>query len=71
MLWVHCVEVHSFLAAYRAYARPLTVADQDRYLAEQATAAELIGFRPSPRAEIGVGLPRLLRLRARRAAHIA
>ncbi len=44
MLWVHCVEVHSFLAAYRAYARPISAADQDRYLAEQVTAAELIGI---------------------------
>ena len=44
MLWVHCVEVHSFLAAYRAYARPISTADQDRYLAEQVTAAELIGI---------------------------
>ena len=44
MLWVHCVEVHSFLAAYRAYARPISAADQDLYLAEQVTAAELIGI---------------------------
>lgn len=44
MLWVHCVEVHSFLAAYRAYARPLSADDQDRFLAEQAVAAELIGI---------------------------
>lgn len=44
MLWVHCVEVHSFLAAYRAYARPLTADDQNRYLSEQAIAAELIGI---------------------------
>ena len=49
MLWVHCVEVHSFLAAYRAYARPISAADQDRYLAEQVVAAELIGI-PSGRA---------------------
>lgn len=49
MLWVHCVEVHSFLAAYRAYARPISVADQDRYLAEQVVAAELIGI---PRARV-------------------
>ena len=44
MLWVHCVEVHSFLAAYRAYARPISASDQDRYLAEQVVAAELIGI---------------------------
>ena len=44
MTWVHCVEVHSFLAAYRAYARPLSRADQDRYLAEQVEAAVLLGI---------------------------
>src|SRR5262249_12467776 len=44
LLWVHCVEVHSFLAAYRAYARPLSVADQDRYFEESARSAELVGI---------------------------
>ena len=44
MVWVHCVEVHSFLAAYRAYARPISRADQDRYLAEQVEAAVLLGI---------------------------
>jgi uncharacterized protein (DUF2236 family) len=53
MLWVHCVEVHSFLAAYRAYARPISAADQDRYLAEQVTSAELIGI-PAGRAPASV-----------------
>ncbi len=43
MLWVHCVEIHSFLAAYRAYGGYLTLAERDRYFAEQAVAAELIG----------------------------
>ncbi len=42
LLWVHCVEVHSFLAAHRAYGGRLTVAEQDRYLAEQVLAAELM-----------------------------
>jgi uncharacterized protein (DUF2236 family) len=46
LLWVHCVEIHSFLAAYRAYAGHLTMAERDRYLAEQAVAAELIGVPP-------------------------
>lgn len=49
MLWVHCTEVHSFLAAYRAYAGHLTHAERDRYLAEQVVAAELIGL---PRAMV-------------------
>ncbi|HST55904.1 MAG TPA: oxygenase MpaB family protein [Solirubrobacteraceae bacterium] len=42
LLWVHCVEVHSFLAAYRAYGGRLSEAEQDRYLAEQVAAAELM-----------------------------
>jgi uncharacterized protein (DUF2236 family) len=49
MVWVHCVEAHSFLAAYRAYVRPLARADQDRYLAEQVDAAALLGV---PRARV-------------------
>jgi uncharacterized protein (DUF2236 family) len=47
LTWVHCVEVHSFLAAYRAYGGRLSRAERDRYLAEQVAAAELIGI---PRA---------------------
>ena len=43
-LWVHCVEVHSFLAAYRAYGTGMSDAEQDRYLAEQVRAAELMGI---------------------------
>jgi uncharacterized protein (DUF2236 family) len=41
-LWVHCVEVHSFLAAYRAYGGRLTPDEQDVYLAEQVAAARLM-----------------------------
>jgi uncharacterized protein (DUF2236 family) len=41
-LWVHCVEVHSFLAAYRAYGGRLSDEEQDAYLAEQVRAAELM-----------------------------
>src|SRR5947209_18819505 len=43
LLWVHCVEVHSFLAGVRAYGYRLSADEQDRYLAEQVAAAELIG----------------------------
>ena len=54
MLWVHCVEAHSFLAAYRAYGGRLSDEEQDAYLAEQVRAAELIGITgvdvPSSRA---------------------
>ncbi|MFL5779942.1 MAG: oxygenase MpaB family protein [Thermoleophilaceae bacterium] len=42
-LWVHCVEWHSFLAAYRAYGGRLTAAEQDRYHAEGAVVAPLVG----------------------------
>jgi uncharacterized protein (DUF2236 family) len=49
MVWVHCVEVHSFLAAYRAYGLPISRADQDRYLREQVDAADLLGV---PRARV-------------------
>ena len=44
LLWVHCVEVHSFLAAYRAYAGALTADDCDRYFAESARSAALVGI---------------------------
>jgi uncharacterized protein (DUF2236 family) len=43
-LWVHCVEVHSFLAAYRTYGGRLGEDEQDAYLAEQVRAAELMGL---------------------------
>jgi uncharacterized protein (DUF2236 family) len=43
-LWVHCVEVHSFLAAYRAYGGKMSDAEQDAYLAEQVRAAQLMGL---------------------------
>jgi uncharacterized protein (DUF2236 family) len=43
LLWVHCVETHSFLAAVRAYGATLSDDEQDRYLAESARAAELVG----------------------------
>lgn len=44
-LWVHCVEWHSFLAAYRAYATSrLTAAEADRYIAEGAPIAALLGI---------------------------
>jgi uncharacterized protein (DUF2236 family) len=43
-LWIHAVEVHSFLAAHRVYGRPrLDAREEDRYFAENAIAAELLG----------------------------
>lgn len=44
LLWVHCVEVHSFLAAYRVYGGRLSATEQDTYLAESARSAELVGI---------------------------
>jgi uncharacterized protein (DUF2236 family) len=44
-LWVHCVEWHSFLAAHRVFAPAsrLTAAEEDRYIAEGAEIAPLLG----------------------------
>jgi uncharacterized protein (DUF2236 family) len=54
-VWVHCVEWHSFLAAYRAYAGQLTEAEQDRYLHEGVRIAALLDVAaeqvPGSRAE--------------------
>ena len=36
LLWIHAVEVDSFLLAYRTYAAGLSRADADRYVAEMA-----------------------------------
>lgn len=44
LLWVHAVEVESFLTAYRAYAARVSGEDADRYVAEMARAAELVGL---------------------------
>ena len=44
LLWVHVVEVDSFLAAYRRYAGPVSDADADRYVSEMVRSAELIGL---------------------------
>jgi uncharacterized protein (DUF2236 family) len=46
LLWVHCCEVDSLLTVARRGGVPLTDDDADRYVAEQVTAAELIGLRP-------------------------
>jgi uncharacterized protein (DUF2236 family) len=43
LLWVHCCEVDSLLSVARRSGLPLTDDDADRYVAEQVTAAELIG----------------------------
>jgi len=43
LLWVHCCEVDSLLTVARRAGLALTDDDADRYVAEQVTAAELIG----------------------------
>jgi uncharacterized protein (DUF2236 family) len=48
LVWVHAVEVHSFLAAYRRYGGGrCTDDDADRYLAEQVMTATLVGLDPA------------------------
>ena len=48
LVWVHAVEVHSFLMAYRRYgAGRCTNEDADRYLAEQVRTATLVGLDPA------------------------
>jgi uncharacterized protein (DUF2236 family) len=44
LLWVHCCEVDSLLTVARRAGVALTDDDADRYVAEQVTAAELIGI---------------------------
>lgn len=55
LLWVHCAEVHSFLASFRAYGGEIDEGEQDLYLAEQVRAAELLDIParmvPASRAE--------------------
>lgn len=45
--WVHCCEVDSFLQTYRRCGGPLDDGEADRYLAEQAAGARLVGLDPA------------------------
>lgn len=56
LLWIHAVEVESFLLAYRTYAGRISTADGDRYVAEMARVAELVELPPgrAPRNEAEV-----------------
>ncbi|WP_040338392.1 oxygenase MpaB family protein [Candidatus Blastococcus massiliensis] len=47
LLWVHCCEVDSLLSVARRAGVPLTDDDADRYVAEQVTAAGLVGIDPA------------------------
>jgi uncharacterized protein (DUF2236 family) len=42
LLWIHAVEVESFVLAYRTYAGRLSDQEADRYVAEMARVAELV-----------------------------
>lgn len=44
LLWVHNVEVHSFLAGYRAYGGRVTPRQSDQYVREMVRHAQLVGI---------------------------
>jgi uncharacterized protein (DUF2236 family) len=47
--WIHVALTDSFLTAYRRFgATPLSPAERDTYIAEQATLADLLGASPAP-----------------------
>jgi uncharacterized protein (DUF2236 family) len=46
LLWVHCAEIDSYLRTARRSGFPLTDAQADAYIAEQRTAARLVGLDP-------------------------
>jgi uncharacterized protein (DUF2236 family) len=50
--WVHAVEVDSYLTAYEAYTAALPPDDADRYVAEWATSANLVGLHESVPADV-------------------
>jgi uncharacterized protein (DUF2236 family) len=55
LTWVHVAEVSSFLAAHLRYVNPgLSEADQDRYFAETALIAEMLGARNVPKSRAAV-----------------
>ncbi len=47
LLWVHCCEVDSLLAAHRRCGAPLAPGAADAYVAEQVRAAALVGLTPA------------------------
>jgi uncharacterized protein (DUF2236 family) len=57
LLWVHAALVDSTLAAAELFGTPLDPSDQDRYVAEMAIAAELVGVPPGqvPRTAAALG----------------
>jgi uncharacterized protein (DUF2236 family) len=55
-VWVHCVEWHSFLSAYRVFGTPLTPEEEDSYIAEGVPIAALIG---TPSAMVPSSVPEM------------
>ncbi len=53
LLWIHAVEVESFLLAYRTYAGRITREEGDRYVREMARVPEMVELPPgrAPRTE--------------------
>jgi uncharacterized protein (DUF2236 family) len=47
LLWIHAVEVHSVVFAYRRYAGRLADDEADRYVDEMVRVAELVGLPPA------------------------
>ena len=55
LTWVHVAEMSSFLAGYLRYVDSgLSGADQDRYFAETALVAELLGARDVPKSRTAI-----------------
>ncbi|HXY92818.1 MAG TPA: oxygenase MpaB family protein [Acidimicrobiia bacterium] len=56
LLWIHAVEVESFVLVYRTYAGRLSDQDADRYAVEMARVAELVelpaGMAPQSMGEV-------------------
>ncbi|WP_404995311.1 oxygenase MpaB family protein [Cupriavidus pauculus] len=54
LTWVHVAEVSSFMAGYLRYVGPLSLAEQDRYFAEEAQVAALLGAPDVPRSRADI-----------------
>src|SRR3954453_976458 len=61
LLWIHAVEVESFLLAYRTYAGRISDADADRYVAEMARVAEMVELPPGRAPQTEADLHEYLR----------
>jgi uncharacterized protein (DUF2236 family) len=68
ILWIHAVEVESFLLTYRTYAGRVSAEDGDRYVREMARVAEMVelptGLAPSTEGELREYLGSVRGLRA-------